>query len=49
MNGLASEVNYIQIGSINLDTTSYNIEITGNGTLANDVNIYSSVATKTIF
>ena len=48
INGNTIESNFIQIGSINLDTTSYDITLTGIGALASDVNIYSSIATKII-
>jgi len=48
INGSTVESNFIQIGSINLDTTSYDITLTGIGALASDVNIYSSIATKVI-
>ena len=49
MNGSDNEVNFSQQGSLNLDTTSYDVEITGQGVSSSDVNIYSSVATKVIF
>lgn len=48
INGNTIESNFIQVGSVNLDTTSYDITLTGIGALASDVNIYSSIATKII-
>ena len=48
MNGLPLEAKFSQITSLDLNTLSYDLTITGIGAVSSDVNIYSSIATKII-
>lgn len=48
INGAVTEVDFVQVGSLDLAATSYDITITGQGTGASDVNVYSSIAKKYI-
>ena len=48
MNGLPLETKFSQITSLDLNTLSYDLTITGIGAVSSDVNIYSSIATKII-
>ena len=48
MNGLPLETKFSQISSLDLNTLSYDLTITGIGAVSSDVNIYSSIATKII-
>ena len=48
INGAVAEVDFVQVGSLNLTSTSYDIEVTGQGVSPSDVSVYQSVATKII-
>lgn len=48
INGAVMECDFVQVGSLDLTLTAYNIEVTGQGVSASDVTVYHSVATKLI-
>ena len=48
INGAVAETDFVQISSLDLTTTSYDIEVTGEGAGASDVNVYGSIVNKYI-
>lgn len=48
ISGAVNEISQTQIGSINLGSTSYDIEIKGTGVATGDINLYNVIATKVI-
>ena len=48
ISGAVNEISETQISSLNLGSTSYNIEIKGTGVATGDINLYNVIATKVI-